>query len=110
MRSDLAGLQKDVQRLVGALQRLVDLGHSALVIEHNLDVVRAADHVIDLGPEGGVAGGQLVATGTPEEIEACAASHTGKALVGERKGRKRTTPARRPASRRSRSHPSRTQA
>ncbi|MEX1023829.1 MAG: excinuclease ABC subunit UvrA [Planctomycetota bacterium] len=73
----------DVQRLVGALQALVDLGHSVLVIEHNLDVVRAADHVIDLGPEGGVGGGHVIATGTPEEIEAHATSATGAALRAE---------------------------
>ena len=79
--------QRDVQRLVGGLQRLVDLGHTVLVIEHNLDVVRAADHVIDLGPEGGEEGGHLVAHGTPEAIEAHASSHTGRALADESKKR-----------------------
>jgi excinuclease ABC subunit A len=72
--------QKDVARLVGALQALVDQGNTVLVIEHNLDVVRAADHVIDLGPEGGAEGGRLIAAGPPEEIEAAPESHTGRAL------------------------------
>ncbi len=74
---------QDVARLVAALQRLVDLGHTVLVVEHNLDLVRAADHVIDLGPEGGGAGGELVAEGTPEAIARVARSHTGAALRGE---------------------------
>jgi excinuclease ABC subunit A len=71
---------QDVQKLVAALQQLVELGHSVLVIEHNLDLVLAADHVIDLGPEGGAGGGRLVAQGTPAEVEAHAGSHTGAAL------------------------------
>jgi excinuclease ABC subunit A len=62
------------------LQRLVDTGNSVIVIEHNLDVIKSADHVIDLGPEGGVGGGRLVATGTPEEISMLRKSHTGNAL------------------------------
>jgi excinuclease ABC subunit A len=70
----------DVQRLLGALNRLVDAGHTVLVIEHHLDVIKTADHVIDLGPEGGHAGGEVVAAGTPEEIAACRASHTGRFL------------------------------
>ncbi len=72
--------QQDVQRLVGALQKLVDRGHTVIVIEHNLDVVRAADHVIELGPEGGAAGGRLIVAGTPEDVEASKDSHTGQAL------------------------------
>jgi excinuclease ABC subunit A len=73
----------DVQRLLGALQRLVDQGHSVCVIEHMLDVIRAADHVIDLGPEGGAEGGYLVCAGTPEEIQECEQSHTAAALFAE---------------------------
>jgi excinuclease ABC subunit A len=70
----------DVKRLVEVLQRLVDAGHSVLVIEHNLDLVAEADWVIDLGPEGGAAGGQIVAEGTPEQIAANKHSHTGRFL------------------------------
>lgn len=70
----------DVRRLLGVLNRLVDAGNSMLVIEHNLDVIKTADWVIDLGPEGGAAGGKLVAAGTPEEIAACKESHTGQFL------------------------------
>jgi len=70
----------DVERLLRVLQRLVDLGNSVVVIEHQLDVVRSADWVIDLGPEGGAAGGRIVAEGPPEAIAACEASHTGRAL------------------------------
>ena len=71
---------EDIARLLRALRKLIAAGHSLVVIEHNLDVVRAADWVIDLGPEGGDAGGEIVATGAPSELMACAASHTGKAL------------------------------
>jgi len=67
----------DVRRLVGVLQRLVDGGHTVLVIEHNLDLIAAADWVIDLGPEGGKAGGQIIAQGTPTEIAKAKGSHTG---------------------------------
>ena len=70
----------DIERLLESLNRLVDAGHSVLLIEHHLDVIKTADHVIDLGPEGGHAGGEVVATGTPEDIVACAASHTGRFL------------------------------
>jgi excinuclease ABC subunit A len=70
----------DVARLVAALQKLVDMGHSVLVIEHNLEVLWAADQVIDIGPEGGQAGGQIVVAGTPEEVRANQDSHTGAAL------------------------------
>ena len=62
------------------LNRLVDAGHTVLVIEHHMDVIKTADCVIDLGPEGGHAGGEIVVTGTPEEIAACKASHTGRFL------------------------------
>ncbi|MCR9247022.1 MAG: excinuclease ABC subunit UvrA [bacterium] len=70
----------DVTKLLHALQRLVDAGNSVLVIEHNLDVVRAADWLVDLGPEGGVGGGRVVATGTPEDLANNTESHTGAAL------------------------------
>jgi excinuclease ABC subunit A len=70
----------DVERLLGSLSRLVDAGHTVLVIEHHPDVIKTADHVIDLGPGGGHAGGEVVATGTPEAIAACPASHTGRFL------------------------------
>jgi excinuclease ABC subunit A len=70
----------DVERLLESLNRLVDAGHTVLLIEHHLDVIKTADHVIDLGPEGGHAGGEVVATGTPEEIAACKKSHTGRFL------------------------------
>ncbi|MCK6446259.1 MAG: excinuclease ABC subunit UvrA [Planctomycetes bacterium] len=81
--------QADVQKLVGALQKLVDRGHSVIVIEHNLDVVRAADHVIELGPEGGAAGGRVVASGTPADVERVEPSPTGAALRELRAERKR---------------------
>jgi excinuclease ABC subunit A len=70
----------DVERLLESLNRLVDAGHTVLLIEHHLDVIKTADHVIDLGPEGGHAGGEVVVTGTPEEVAACKASYTGSFL------------------------------
>ena len=70
----------DVRRLVGVLQRLVEGGHTVLVIEHNLDLIAAADWVIDLGPEGGQGGGQIIAQGTPAEIAKAKGSHTGRFL------------------------------
>ncbi len=70
----------DVQKLLEVLQKLVDAGNTVLVIEHNLDVIKSADHLIDLGPEGGDGGGKIVAVGTPEEIAACEASFTGQYL------------------------------
>jgi excinuclease ABC subunit A len=70
----------DVHKLLDVLQRLVTLGNTVLVIEHNLDVIKSADHIIDLGPEGGAGGGRLVAAGTPEEIARARKSHTGQAL------------------------------
>nr|MDP9324425.1 ATP-binding cassette domain-containing protein [Acidobacteriota bacterium] len=85
----------DVERLLESLNRLVDAGHTVLLIEHHLDVIKTADHVIDLGPEGGHAGGEVVATGTPEDIAACRASHTGrflKAHLHAPNGRADTTP------------------
>ena len=62
------------------MRRLIEAGHSLLVIEHNLDVIKTADYIIDLGPEGGESGGQVVATGTPEQLAQVEASHTGKYL------------------------------
>ena len=70
----------DVSRLLEVLNRLVDSGNTVIVIEHNLDVIKTADHIIDLGPEGGDKGGTVVACGTPEEIAACPASYTGQYL------------------------------
>ncbi len=70
----------DIRVLLGVFQRLVDAGHSVVVIEHNLDVIKSADWVIDLGPEGGDGGGKIVAEGTPEQIAAFTGSHTGQAL------------------------------
>jgi excinuclease ABC subunit A len=72
----------DVERLLDSLNRLVDAGHTVLLIEHHLDVIKTADHVIDLGPEGGHAGGRVVATGPPEAIAASKTSHTGRFLRG----------------------------
>jgi excinuclease ABC subunit A len=71
----------DIAKLMRALRKLLDAGHSVITIEHNLDVIRAADWVIDLGPEGGEGGGELIFAGTPEDIKQHASSHTGKALA-----------------------------
>ena len=73
----------DIQRLLHAFDALIDRGHSILVIEHNLDVIKCADHVIDLGPDGGDKGGQLVAAGTPEEVARCKDNLTGKYLAAK---------------------------
>ena len=70
----------DVRRLIDVLRLLVEAGNTVLVIEHNLDVIKTADYLIDLGPEGGAAGGTIVCTGTPEEVAQCAQSYTGKYL------------------------------
>lgn len=70
----------DVHKLIEVLQRLTDNGNTVLVIEHNLNVIKVADHIIDLGPEGGEGGGQIIASGTPEEIVKCSESYTGKYL------------------------------
>ena len=69
-----------MHKLIEVLQRFVDSGNTVLVIEHNLDVIKTADHIIDLGPEGGDRGGTVVCTGTPEKIAACEKSYTGKFL------------------------------
>ncbi len=71
---------EDVSKLIGILQRLADGGNTVVVIEHNLDLIKTADYIIDLGPEGGDGGGTVVATGTPESVAECEASHTGKFL------------------------------
>ena len=67
-----------MRRLLGVLQRLVDAGNTVLVIEHNLDVIKSADWIIDLGPEGGDGGGTVVAEGTPEQVAKTPESHTGQ--------------------------------
>jgi len=71
----------DVKKLLGVLERLVEAGNTVLVVEHHLDVIKSADHVIDLGPEGGEAGGEIVAEGPPEAIAATPGSYTGKFLA-----------------------------
>ena len=71
---------EDVRQLLAVLQRLVDAGNTVLVIEHNLDVVKSADRIIDLGPEGGERGGTIVAMGTPEEVAEVEGSYTGQFL------------------------------
>jgi len=76
----------DVRKLLEVLQRLVDSGNTVVVIEHNLDVIKCADHLIDLGPEGGDGGGTIVCTGTPEEVAACRSSFTGRYLKKRKKG------------------------
>jgi excinuclease ABC subunit A len=81
---------EDIRKLLGVLQGLVEKGNSVIVIEHNLDVIKSADWLIDMGPEGGSGGGHVVATGTPEEVAGVAASHTGRFLAGMLE---RTTPA-----------------
>jgi len=72
----------DIKKLITVLNKLVDTGNTVVVIEHNLDVIKSADHIIDLGPEGGDRGGEVVATGTPEEIAQVSGSYTGKYLTG----------------------------
>ena len=71
---------EDIRVLLSVLQKLVDKGNTVVVIEHNLDVIRAADHLIDLGPEGGREGGQIVATGTQKQVKKCKKSQTAKWL------------------------------
>ena len=70
----------DINRLLAVLCRLVDVGTTVVIIEHNLDVIKTADHLIDLGPEGGDQGGRLVAAGTPEEVARTERSYTGESL------------------------------
>jgi excinuclease ABC subunit A len=71
---------EDIRKLLGVLGRLVDGGNTVIVIEHNLDVIKTADYVIDLGPDGGSRGGHIIATGTPEHIAQTETSHTGQYL------------------------------
>ncbi|MCD4688626.1 MAG: hypothetical protein K8R55_04735, partial [Desulfuromonadaceae bacterium] len=70
----------DIQKLLDVLQRLVETGNTVVIIEHNLDVIKTADHLIDLGPEGGSRGGHIVAFGTPEDVARNSASFTGRYL------------------------------
>jgi excinuclease ABC subunit A len=82
---------EDIRKLLGVLDRLVEGGNTVVVIEHNLDVIKTADHIIDVGPDGGDAGGRVVATGTPEEVAAVAESYTGRflgALLPQTAGRR----------------------
>ena len=71
----------DINTLMNSFDRLISQGHTVIIIEHNMDVIKCADHVIDIGPEGGEAGGNIVITGTPEEVAKCAKSHTGQFLI-----------------------------
>jgi excinuclease ABC subunit A len=90
----------DVQRLLDVLGRLVDAGNTVIVIEHNLDVIKTADRIIDLGPEGGEEGGEVLATGTPEEVAAVQTSYTGRYLADllePKVTRRRKGPAKRKA-------------
>jgi len=95
----------DVERLLEVLQRLVDAGNSVVVIEHNLDVIKSADRLIDMGPEGGEEGGVVIAQGTPEQVAAEPSSHTGEFLAelvtpakraSAKKPRGKATPKRKP--------------
>jgi excinuclease ABC subunit A len=78
----------DVRKLLEVLQRLVDLGNTVVIIEHHLDIIKNADHLIDLGPEGGEGGGLIVASGTPEEVLKVKGSHTATALRAQLKQEK----------------------
>jgi excinuclease ABC subunit A len=74
---------QDIAHLLDVLQKLVDKGNSVLVIEHNLDVIKTSDYIVDLGPEGGAKGGKIIAKGTPEEVAKSNAGYTGKFLKAE---------------------------
>lgn len=74
---------EDIRRLLNVLQMLVEQGNTVIVIEHNLDVIKTADYIVDIGPEGGDGGGEIIATGTPEEVVKCKRSYTGKYLKGK---------------------------
>jgi excinuclease ABC subunit A len=86
---------EDIRRLLEVLHRLVDQGNTVIVIEHNLDVIKTGDHIVDLGPEGGDGGGHVVVTGTPEDVAACAGSYTGRFLAPllEKKPARNSRPA-----------------
>jgi excinuclease ABC subunit A len=73
---------EDIKKLLAMLQKLVNSGNTVVMVEHNLDVIKSADWIIDLGPEGGSAGGHIVAEGRPEQVAKVAASHTGRFLAG----------------------------
>jgi excinuclease ABC subunit A len=88
---------EDIRKLLGVLSRLVDQGNTVIVIEHNLDVIKTADWLIDLGPEGGNKGGLVVAEGTPESVTAVEASYTGQFLRPILSGRAASAPAKKPA-------------
>ena len=88
---------EDIRKLLGVLQRLVDAGNTVIVIEHNLDVIKVADWVIDLGPEGGNKGGFVVAEGTPEAVAAVEASHTGRFLAPVLRGRSKASTSKKTA-------------
>ncbi|MDE5982466.1 MAG: excinuclease ABC subunit A, partial [Duncaniella sp.] len=70
----------DIATLLKSFDRLLSLGHTVVIIEHNIDVIKTADHIIDMGPEGGDGGGQVIVEGTPEEVAACPESYTGRFL------------------------------
>ena len=76
---------RDIKKLLASFDALIERGHTIIIIEHNMDIIKCADYVIDLGPEGGEAGGNIVACGTPEEIAECKQSYTGKYLKKEKK-------------------------
>ncbi|HKE42993.1 MAG TPA: excinuclease ABC subunit UvrA [Steroidobacteraceae bacterium] len=91
---------EDIAKLLRAFRTLVGAGHSLIVIEHNLDVIRAADWIIDLGPEAGAAGGEVVCTGTPADVKQCTRSHTGKALLDYERALGKSLAATQPAANR----------
>ncbi len=74
---------EDIRRLMEVINRLVDKGNTVIIIEHNMDVIKMADHIIDIGPEGGRKGGKVIAQGTPEKVVKVKGSHTGKYLLEE---------------------------
>ena len=75
----------DIKKLLASFDALIERGHTIVIIEHNMEIIKCADYVVDLGPEGGEAGGNIVACGTPEEIAKCKQSYTGKYLKKEKK-------------------------